>query len=84
MHLSYLRAWSREQKTRIIRSLAFYVKAGLDGTGATNSVQKIVSGLRWKLVQEPVLFHGEFKQDFLEEAETLGAGMAEGLKLGIF
>ena len=63
---------------------AFYVKAGLDGTGATNSVQKIVSGLRWKLVQEPVLFHGEFKQDFLEEAETLGAGMAEGLKLGIF
>lgn len=63
---------------------AFYVKAGLDGTGATNSVQKIISGLRWKLVQEPVLFHGAFKQDFLEEAETLGAGMAEGLKLGIF
>lgn len=63
---------------------AFYVKAGLDGTGATNSVQKIISGLRWKLVQEPVLFHGAFKQDFLEEAETLGAGVAEGLKLGIF
>ncbi|PWQ92486.1 flavodoxin [Leucothrix pacifica] len=63
---------------------AFYVKAGLNGTGATNSVQKVISGLRWKLVQEPVLFHGAFKQDFLEEAETLGAGMAEGLKLGIF
>ena len=63
---------------------ALYVKAGLDGTGATNSVQKIISGMRWKMVQEPLLFHGEFKQDFIAEAEALGAGMTEGLKLGIF
>lgn len=63
---------------------ALYVKAGLDGTGATNSVQKIVSGMRWKMVQEPLLFHGGFSEDFIEEGEMLGAGMAEGLKLGIF
>jgi hypothetical protein len=47
-------------------------------------VQKIISGMRWKMVQEPLLFHGEYKQDFIAEAEVLGAGMAEGLKLGIF
>lgn len=63
---------------------ALYVKAGLDGTGATSSVQKIVSGLRWKPVQAPLLLHGPFQASFLEDAETLGAGMAEGLKLGIF
>ena len=63
---------------------ALYVKAGLDGTGATNSVQKRVSGMRWKAVQEPLLLHGKFKDEFIEECETLGAGMAEGLKLGIF
>lgn len=63
---------------------ALYVKAGLDGTGATNSVQKIVSGMRWKAVQEPLLLHGQFKDEFIDECEALGAGMAEGLKLGIF
>lgn len=63
---------------------ALYVKAGLDGTGATNSVQKIVSGMRWKPVQEPLVLRGEFNEVFIEDCETLGAGMAEGLKLGIF
>ncbi|PID45100.1 MAG: flavodoxin [Proteobacteria bacterium] len=63
---------------------ALYVKAGLDGTGAINSVGKIVSGMRWKAVQEPLLLHGSFTEEFLGEAEALGAGMAEGLKLGIF
>jgi len=63
---------------------ALYVKAGLDGTGTINSVERIVTGLKWKAVQEPLLLHGNFRDEFLKECETLGAGMAEGLKLGIF
>lgn len=63
---------------------ALYVKAGLDGTGATRSVEKIVTGLKWKTVQEPLLLHGTFKDEFIDNCEALGAGMAEGLKLGIF
>lgn len=63
---------------------ALYVKAGLDGTGATKSVEKIVSGMRWKPVQAPLVLKGKFKDEFIDECEALGAGMAEGLKLGIF
>ena len=63
---------------------ALYVKAGLDGTGATLSVEKIVKGLKWKAVQPPLLLKGEFDERFLDECETLGSGMAEGIKLGIF
>ena len=63
---------------------ALYIKAGLDGTGATQSVEKIVTGLKWKAVQKPLLLHGPFQQQFIEECETLGAGIAEGLKLKIF
>ena len=63
---------------------ALYIKAGLDGTGATKSVEKIVIGLKWKSIQEPLLLKGGFQEEFIEECQTLGAGMAEGLKLGIF
>lgn len=63
---------------------SLYVKAGLDGTGATRSVEKIVSGLNWKPVQETMLLHGTFQDEFINDCEALGAGMAEGIKLGIF
>lgn len=63
---------------------ALYVKAGLDGTGATRSVEKIVSGLKWRTVQDPLLLHGTFREAFTSDCEALGAGMAEGLKLEIF
>lgn len=63
---------------------ALYVKAGLDGTGATRSVEKIVKGLQWKPIQEPLLLKGTFKEEFSLDCKALGAGMAEGLKLGIF
>ena len=63
---------------------ALYVKAGLDGTGAINSVERIVTGLRWKAIQPPLLLKGEFQESFIEDCETLGASMAEGLSLDIF
>ena len=63
---------------------ALYIKAGLDGTGATTSVEKIVTGLKWKSIQETLLLKGEFQEEFTHECQTLGSGMAEGLKLGIF
>lgn len=63
---------------------ALYVKAGLDGTGATRSVEKIVTGLKWRLIQEPLLLKGKFQEESIEVCQTLGSGMAEGLKLKIF
>ena len=65
-------------------SIALYIKAGNDGQGAKNSVERIVTGLRWNHVQEPLVLSGDFKPEFADACHELGAGMAEGLKMGIF
>ncbi len=65
-------------------SMALYVKAGNDGQGAKTSVDRIVTGLRWNAVQEPLILSGDFQATFTAQCYELGAGMAEGLKMGIF
>lgn len=63
---------------------AIYIRAGLDGTGTEIAMQKIISGLKWKQVQDLLLCHGEFKDEFNDQVEELGMSMAAGLEMGIF
>lgn len=63
---------------------ASYVRAGLDGTGTINAIGKITTGLKWKQVQETLLFHGAFQDEFIDQVEALGQSMAAGLDAGIF
>lgn len=63
---------------------ALFVKAGLDGQGAKTSIERIVTGLKWKQVQPTLVCQGEFKTEFLQEGEELGMTMAAGLAAGIF
>lgn len=65
-------------------SMALYIKAGNDGQGAKTSVERITTGLRWNHVQPPLVLSGDYKPEFAESCYELGAGMAEGVKLGIF
>lgn len=65
-------------------SMALYIKAGNDGQGAKTSVERIVTGLRWNHVQEPLILSGDYQPEFADACHELGAGMAEGLKMGIF
>jgi len=62
---------------------AFYVRAGHDGTGTRRAIESITKGLRWKLVQEPLICKGDFKEEFIEECENLGLTMAASLDAGI-
>jgi multimeric flavodoxin WrbA len=66
------------------RPYALFVRAGNDGTGAIASVQRILTGLSVKEVQEPVLIAGEFDETRLADCEELGMTMAAGLEAGIF
>ncbi|MBX2825116.1 MAG: NAD(P)H-dependent oxidoreductase [Gammaproteobacteria bacterium] len=63
---------------------ALYIKAGLDGTGTTTAVNKIISGLRWREVHDLVLLKGEYQSSFELQCEELGTHMAAGLEAGIF
>ena len=63
---------------------AIFIRAGNDGTGAEGSIERIVAGLQWKRVQEPVICAGEFRDDFVERCEELGMTLAAGLDAGVF
>ncbi len=61
-----------------------YIRAGHDGTGTRRGVETIVTGLRWRAVQEPLICRGEWREDFVGQCHDLGAAMAAGLDAGIF
>lgn len=63
---------------------ALFVRAGNDGTGAINSMHRILAGLAVKEVQEPVLIAGEFDDSRLADCEELGLTLAAGLEAGVF
>lgn len=64
-------------------SFAYYVRAGHDGTGTRRAVESITSGLRWRLVQDPLICRGNFDTAFLDQCEELGLAMAASLEAGI-
>lgn len=63
---------------------ALFIRAGNDGLGARSSIERIVKGLTWKQVQEPLICRGAWQESFLDQCEELGMTLAAGLEVGIF
>ena len=63
---------------------ALYIRAGHDGTGTRRGVETIITGLRWRAVQEPLLCRGDFREAFIDDCRELGMAMAAGLEAGVF
>ena len=63
---------------------ALYIRAGSDGTGTAKGVERIVTGLRWRAVQAPLVCKGAWQADFERDVEELGLAMAAGLEAGVF
>lgn len=61
-----------------------YIRAGQDGTGTRRGVETIVTGLRWRAVQEPLICRGAWDEAFVDRVAEIGAAMAAGLEAGIF
>lgn len=62
---------------------AYYIRAGHDGTGTLRAITTITTGLKWRLVREPLICKGDFKESFINQCEELGLSMAASLDIGI-
>ena len=60
------------------------MRAGQAGTGTRRGVETIVTGLRWRAVQEALICRGEWQEAFVDLCRELGGAMAAGLDVGIF
>ncbi|MEL7296116.1 MAG: flavodoxin family protein [Pseudomonadota bacterium] len=63
---------------------AAFVRAGQDGHGSLQAIDRITTGLRWRPVQPPLLLHGSFQETFVEQVSTLSATLTAGLDAGIY
>ncbi|MGE5387694.1 MAG: flavodoxin family protein [Hyphomicrobiales bacterium] len=63
---------------------ALVIRAGSDGTGTRRGVETIVTGLRWRAIQEPLICRGEWRPEFVDQCRELGMLVAAGLEAGVF
>ena len=61
-----------------------YIRAGLDGTATRQAINAIATGLKWRLVQPPIVLKGSFCDSFGGTLSEQAAGFAAGLEQGIF
>jgi multimeric flavodoxin WrbA len=66
------------------RPYALFISAGNDGSGAQRQAERILKGLPWRKIAEPVIVRGPAQGADLAPCEALGQAMAAGLALGIF
>jgi len=64
--------------------VAIYIRAGQDGQGSKQGIERILTGLKWKLAQEILILRGSYQAIFLDQVEELGANFSAGLEADIF
>ena len=66
------------------KPVAIYIRAGLDGTATKRALTSMCSGLKWRLVAEPLILKGDWDDRFINEVAELCLGLEAGLDIGIF
>ncbi len=63
--------------------VAVFIRAGHDGTGTKKALETILTGLKWRWVQEHLVCRGEFDEVFIAQCKELGLTMAASLDAGV-
>ena len=63
---------------------ALYIRAGFDGTGTKRAMQTIITGLRWKQIQDTLILKGDWQDEFAEQVEELAMTLAAGVEAVIY
>ena len=63
---------------------ALFVKAGNDGRGTISAIERIVTGLKWRALAEPLRVVGEVSDADVLRCRELGMTIAAGLEAGLF
>lgn len=78
------RTYENVQEQVTGKSYALVICAGNDGSGARTSIERIITGLRMRRVQEPIVSRGDVSAPMLEKCRELGQILAAGIELGIY
>jgi len=62
----------------------YYVRAGLDGEGCERALNKIIQGLKWRQVLNPLIFKGNWTDDFIQLLSDASLNFAIGIEEGIY
>lgn len=63
------------------RPFSYWIRGGMDTTGAEKAMESITTGYQWQKVAEPLVFVGEVSEERLAAAEELGGNVCVALAL---
>ncbi|MEM9173376.1 MAG: flavodoxin family protein [Pseudomonadota bacterium] len=64
--------------------VAIYIRAGQDGAGTVQGIERITTGLRWRLIRPPLVLHGQWDPQFTAQTSELAQTLAAGVAAEIF
>ena len=64
--------------------VGIYIRAGLDGTATKRTLETYAKAQSWRLIREPIILHGTYKDHMCEEVAELAGMLSAGVEAGIF